>query len=98
VPGGIETAPDHPLGDFPARKWQAIEGCLPKEMTGWRVLNVGCNAGFYSFVLAESGARVFGVDWDWPAAWRKYSAPPEHRRWKRPRRTYRAAKCVAEDR
>jgi 2-polyprenyl-3-methyl-5-hydroxy-6-metoxy-1,4-benzoquinol methylase len=64
LPGGVETAPDHPLGDFPARKWQAIEGCLPKDMTGWRVLDVGCNAGFYSFALAERGARVLGVDVD----------------------------------
>jgi tRNA (mo5U34)-methyltransferase len=62
LPGGVETAPDHPLGDFPARKWRAIEGCLPKDMTGWRVLDVGCNAGFYSFALAERGARVLGVD------------------------------------
>ncbi|MDQ2732304.1 MAG: TIGR04290 family methyltransferase, partial [Armatimonadota bacterium] len=25
LPNGLMTAPDHPLGDFPARKWARIK-------------------------------------------------------------------------
>ena len=64
LPGGIETAPQHPLGDFPRRKWRRIHRCLPADLTGWRVLDIGCNAGYYSFALAERGANVIGVDVD----------------------------------
>jgi tRNA (mo5U34)-methyltransferase len=31
-------------------------------MRGWKVLDVGCNAGFYSFELARRGADVLGID------------------------------------
>ena len=64
LPGGLETAPDHLLGDFPAFKWAAIENELPADLTGRRVLDIGCNAGFYSFALAERGAEVLGIDTD----------------------------------
>ena len=64
LPGGIETAPDHFLGDFPAFKWAAIRNHLPADLTGRRVLDIGCNAGFYSFALAERGAEVLGIDTD----------------------------------
>src|SRR5690606_1041782 len=29
---------------------------------GKRVLDIGCNAGFYSFELAKRGAHVLGID------------------------------------
>src|SRR4051812_22811724 len=64
LPGGIETAPDHPLGDFPAFKWRQLAPALPDDLNGWRALDVGCNAGFYSFGLAGRGAGVLGVDAD----------------------------------
>ncbi len=64
LPSGLETAPAHPLGDFPAHKWRNVQACLPADLTGWRVLDIGCNAGFYSFALAERGADVLGVDVD----------------------------------
>ena len=64
LPGGIETAPKHPLGDFPRRKWRKVHKCLPSDLGGWRVLDIGCNAGYYSFALAERGAEVIGVDVD----------------------------------
>jgi len=31
-------------------------------LRGWRVLDIGCNAGFYSFELARRGAEVLGID------------------------------------
>lgn len=65
LPGGEETAPDHPLGpDFPVRKWRQIEPLLPTGMHGWTVLDIGCNAGFYSIQLALRGADVVALDHD----------------------------------
>jgi len=64
LPSGHETAPDHPLGDFPRLKWEALAPALPDDLRGWRVLDVGCNAGFYSFELARRGADVLGIDLD----------------------------------
>lgn len=64
LPDGRETAPDHPLGDFPAFKWHQIESCLPRNLRGARALDIGCNAGFYSFELAARGAEVLALDLD----------------------------------
>jgi tRNA (mo5U34)-methyltransferase len=64
LPDGRQTAPDHPLGDFPAFKWQQIQDCLPRDLSGARTLDIGCNAGFYSFALAERGAEVLALDLD----------------------------------
>jgi len=65
LPGGRQTVPDHFLGgDFPRFKWLQIAPHLPQDLTGWRVLDVGCNAGFYSFELARRGASVLAIDHD----------------------------------
>ena len=65
LPNGLQTVPDHFLGgDFPSFKWQQIRDHVPADLTGWRVLDVGCNAGFYSFELAKRGASVVAVDVD----------------------------------
>jgi tRNA (mo5U34)-methyltransferase len=64
LPSGHVTAPDHPLGDFPRVKWWELEGSLPSDLAGWRALDVGCNAGFYSFALARRGADVLAIDAD----------------------------------
>jgi tRNA (mo5U34)-methyltransferase len=64
LPDGEQTAPDHPLGDFPAYKWRQIAPFLPHELAGWRVLDIGCNAGFYCFELARRGAELVGIDSD----------------------------------
>jgi tRNA (mo5U34)-methyltransferase len=62
LPDGVETAPDHRFGDFPQFKWRRVEASIPRDLTGWSVLDIGCNAGFYSIELARRGARVLGVD------------------------------------
>lgn len=62
LPDGTQTAPNHRLGDFPAVKWREIENLLPEDLSGWTALDVGCNAGFYSFELAKRGANVLGID------------------------------------
>jgi tRNA (mo5U34)-methyltransferase len=64
LPGGVETAPDHPLGDFPSFKWAQIGPHLPEDLAGRRVLDIGCNAGFYAFELAARGASVLAMDMD----------------------------------
>ena len=64
LPDGVQTAPDHFLGDFPTFKWREIAPHVPEDLRCWRVLDVGCNAGFYSFELASRGARVTAIDMD----------------------------------
>ena len=65
LPGGVQTLPDHFLGgDFPRFKWLQIADAVPADLSGWRVLDVGCNAGFYSFELARRGASVVAIDSD----------------------------------
>lgn len=61
---GIQTAPDHHLGDFPLFKWVEIAPHIPQNLHGWTVMDIGCNAGFYSFELAKRGASVTGIDID----------------------------------
>jgi tRNA (mo5U34)-methyltransferase len=62
---GHATAPNHFLGDYPAVKWRAFAGAIPADLGGRTVLDVGCNAGFYSIEMKRRGAdRVVGVDWD----------------------------------
>lgn len=64
LPGGLQTAPDHPLGDFPSFKWARIAPHVQEDLRGWSVLDIGCNAGFYSFQLAARGATVTAIDHD----------------------------------
>jgi tRNA (mo5U34)-methyltransferase len=64
LPDGTCTEPEHPLGDFPAFKWRQLASHLPEDLAGWRALDIGCNAGFYSFELARRGAHVMGIDLD----------------------------------
>jgi tRNA (mo5U34)-methyltransferase len=63
--GGIQTAPDHFLGDYPAVKWRAFADAIPADLTGKSVLDIGCNGGFYAVEMKRRGAaRVLGVDSD----------------------------------
>jgi len=63
--GGIQTAPNHFLGNYPKMKFDRFEHAIPKDLTGKTVLDIGCNAGFYSIEMKRRGAeRVLGVDFD----------------------------------
>jgi tRNA (mo5U34)-methyltransferase len=63
--GGVKTAPDHFLGDYPAIKWDRFSAAIPDDLHGKSVLDVGCNAGFYSIQMKQRGAdRVVGIDTD----------------------------------
>ena len=63
---GLYTKTESVMGepvDHPAGPWQTISRCLPEDLTGKSVLDVGCNAGFYAFEAKRRGAaRVLGVD------------------------------------
>jgi tRNA (mo5U34)-methyltransferase len=62
LPDGTQTCPDHALGDFPNAKWQKLAPFLPADLRGVSVLDIGCNAGFYSLELAKRGATVTAID------------------------------------
>jgi tRNA (mo5U34)-methyltransferase len=63
--GGVWTAPEHFLGDYPAVKWRRFAHALPHDLTGKTVLDIGCNGGFYSIEMKRRGAaRVLGIDHD----------------------------------
>jgi tRNA (mo5U34)-methyltransferase len=64
LPDGRQTCPDHWLGDFPSFKWRELAPHLPEDLGGWTALDIGCNAGFYTFELARRGASVLGIDVD----------------------------------
>ncbi|HEV7275205.1 MAG TPA: TIGR04290 family methyltransferase [Devosiaceae bacterium] len=62
---GVSTAPDHFLGDYPAFKWAGFKDAVPADLEGRSVLDIGCNAGFYSLEMKRRGAgRVVGIDSD----------------------------------
>src|SRR5207237_3668911 len=63
--GGEWTAPEHFLGDYPRQKFRRFAHAIPADLTGKTVLDVGCNAGFYSIEMKRRGAeRVVGIDSD----------------------------------
>jgi tRNA (mo5U34)-methyltransferase len=62
---GIQTAPEHFLGDYPSIKFKGFADSIPRDLTGMSVLDIGCNAGFYSIEMKRRGAdRVLGIDSD----------------------------------
>src|SRR4029079_8186059 len=62
---GVQTAPDHFLGDYPSNKWRSFAHVIPSDLRGKTVLDIGCNAGFYSIEMKRRGAaRVIGIDFD----------------------------------
>jgi tRNA (mo5U34)-methyltransferase len=62
---GVQTAPDHFLGDYPTCKWRNIAPAIPSDLRGKTVLDIGCNGGFYSIEMKRRGAsRVVAIDSD----------------------------------
>jgi tRNA (mo5U34)-methyltransferase len=63
--GGVATAPNHFLGDYPAVKWRRFCHAIPHDLTGKTVLDIGCNGGFYSIEMKRRNAsRVVAIDVD----------------------------------
>lgn len=62
---GVATAPSHFLGDYPGVKWRRFAHAIPEDLTGKSVLDIGCNAGYYSIEMKRRGAaRVLSLDSD----------------------------------
>src|SRR3954469_17148458 len=62
---GVQTAPDHFLGDYPNIKWRKLDEWIPASLAGQSVLDVGCNGGFFSIQMKKRGAdRVVAIDFD----------------------------------
>jgi len=63
---GLVTKSKSAIGepvDHPRPTWENIKGCVPADLAGQTVLDVGCNAGFYSIEMKRRGAtRVLGLD------------------------------------
>src|SRR3954468_25069750 len=63
---GIFTKTESVMGepiDHPSATWEVIQQCLPGDLTGRSVLDVGSNGGFYCVEAKRRGAqRVLGVD------------------------------------
>ena len=66
LPGEIETAPGEQISHGKNLvKWDRIEPILDLiSLKGKKVLDLGCNEGFFSIKLAEKGAKVLGADID----------------------------------
>ena len=63
--GGVWTAPNHFLGDYPGVKFRGFAHVLPESLAGMSVLDIGCNGGFYAIEMKRRGAeRVVGIDSD----------------------------------
>src|SRR6266436_7719165 len=65
---GIVTKSKSAIGEpveHPRPTWEKVRVCLPEDLSGKSVLDVGCNAGFYSIEMKRRGAaRVLGIDSD----------------------------------
>ena len=60
---GIQTAPEHFLGDYPRNKWSSFADAIPKDLHGRTVLDIGAYDGFFSFEAERRGAsRVVAAD------------------------------------
>jgi len=63
---GIVTKTESAIGEpveHPRPTWEKVRAALPDDLSGKTVLDVGCNAGFYSLEMKRRGAtRVLGID------------------------------------
>jgi len=63
---GLKTKSRSAIGEpaeHPLPTWEKVKVCIPADLSGQSVLDVGCNAGFYSIELKRRGAaRVVGID------------------------------------
>lgn len=49
--------------DHPLPTWRHVRQCVPEDLSGKTVLDIGCNAGFYAFEARKRNAKeVLGVD------------------------------------
>jgi len=56
---GVWTTEIH---EHPLPIWDALYPFIPQDISEQKCLDVGCNSGFYSLILAHNGADVLGID------------------------------------
>ena len=63
---GLVTKTKSAIGEpveHPRPTWDKVKVCLPDDLSGKTVLDVGCNAGFYCLEMKRRGAaHVVGID------------------------------------
>jgi len=59
---GIQTSPGRTQSES---LWKVMEPFVPENLQGKTVLDLGCNAGFFSVKMKNRGAKVTGIDM-WP--------------------------------
>jgi tRNA (mo5U34)-methyltransferase len=57
---GVLTNPTNQ--SYPEARWKLIEPYVPEKLNGKTVLDLGCNAGYFSIQMKKRGASVVGVD------------------------------------
>lgn len=62
----IAPSPGPQPVDHPASRWQIFKDRIPSDLSGTRVLDIGCADGFFTVELARRGANVVAQD-----AWKK---------------------------
>jgi len=61
---GIQTSPGRNQSEL---LWQVMKPFVPENLQGKTVLDLGCNAGFFSVKMKKRGAQVLAIDM-WPEA------------------------------
>ena len=56
---GVNTTGIH---DHPTPIWNLLYDHIPLDIREKKCLDIGCNSGFYSLILAHNGAEVLGID------------------------------------
>jgi tRNA (mo5U34)-methyltransferase len=48
--------------DHPIDRWVILENVIPRDLSGLRILDIGCADGFFAPEMARRGAKVLAVD------------------------------------
>jgi tRNA (mo5U34)-methyltransferase len=58
----IAPSPGPQPRDHPLDRWIILEKVIPRDLSGLRILDIGCAEGFFAIEMARRGAQVVAVD------------------------------------